>query len=628
MRQLLRLLARCSVATEGAAIRQYPVRRSESSYAVAAEAGPRIEVRLELPDGLSFVTKVGFRYCVDKSLRASAAAVYWRTLDSIHRQRLSVSERILELHAERPTLSFRAVRDMAAADLERREPVVFPHCSTLAGATKYGDLPQPSDRTFRPLHRKTCGFPSPVALLREMGVRHWFGPLKPRETADFSKRYCVDKESLALPGFSLKVIGRRDAGEQPVFDLSVDDLHAFVANGVSVHNCIGNSGPLATPEIEQEVKEHDLNVVSVLSGNRNFEGRIHPLIKSSYLASPPLVVAYALAGTVNIDLQDQPIGNGKDGKPVFLKDIWPSPEEVNEVMGRAITKEMFTEEYGKIFEGDRFWKTMPAPTGLSYQWDPNSTYVQEPPFFQNFSATPPATIPDIVGARVLVSVAHSVTTDHISPAGAIPAASPAGQYLISKGVKPVDFNQYGTRRGNHEVLIRGTFANIRLRNMLSDKEGWWTRHFPSGEEMTIYDAAMRYQKDGVPLLVLAGKEYGSGSSRDWAAKGPNLMGVRAVIAETFERIHRSNLVMMGVLPLEFMPGETLLSLGLTGEETFTIRGLDKLAPRATVTVEAVARDGKRITFAALARVDDPTDVEYVRHGGILQQVLRERIADK
>jgi aconitate hydratase len=400
----------------------------------------------------------------------------------------------------------------------------------------------------------------------------------------------------------------------------------FYLVGVGCTVCIGNSGPLATPEIEQEVKEHDLNVVSVLSGNRNFEGRIHPLIKSSYLASPPLVVAYALAGTVNIDLQDQPIGNGKDGKPVFLKDIWPSPEEVNEVMGRAITKEMFTEEYGKIFEGDRFWKTMPAPTGLSYQWDPNSTYVQEPPFFQNFSATPPATIPDIVGARVLVSVAHSVTTDHISPAGAIPAASPAGQYLISKGVKPVDFNQYGTRRGNHEVLIRGTFANIRLRNMLSDKEGWWTRHFPSGEEMTIYDAATRYQKEGVPLLVFAGKEYGSGSSRDWAAKGPNLMGVRAVIAETFERIHRSNLVMMGVLPLEFMPGETLATLGLTGEETFTIRGLERLAPRAKVTVEAVARDGKRTSFAALARVDDPTDVEYVRHGGILQQVLRERIA--
>ena len=400
----------------------------------------------------------------------------------------------------------------------------------------------------------------------------------------------------------------------------------FYLVGFGCTVCIGNTGPLATPEIEQEVKDHDLNVVSVLSGNRNFEGRIHPLVKSSYLASPPLVVAFALAGTVHIDLEDQPIGTGKDAKPVFLKDIWPSPEEVNEVVGKAITKEMYATEYAKIFDGDRFWRTMPSPTGLSYEWDPNSTYVQEPPFFQNFSITPPATISDIVGARVLVSVGDSVTTDHISPAGAIPAASPAGQHLIAKGVKPVDFNQYGTRRGNHEVLIRGTFANIRLRNKLADKEGWWTRHFPSGEEMTIYDASVRYQKERVPLLVFAGKEYGSGSSRDWAAKGPNLMGVRAAVAESFERIHRSNLVMMGILPLEFQAGETLASLGLTGQETFTIRGLDKLAPRAKLTVLATSADGKKTSFQVLARVDDPTDVEYVRQGGILQQVLRERLA--
>ena len=411
------------------------------------------------------------------------------------------------------------------------------------------------------------------------------------------------------------------AGLTPYFE----QLGFFLV-GFGCTVCIGNTGPLATPEIEQEVKDHDLNVVSVLSGNRNFEGRIHPLVKSSYLASPPLVVAFALAGTVHIDLEDQPIGNGKDGKPVFLKDIWPSPEEVNEVVAKAITQEMYSTEYGKIFDGDRFWKTMPSPTGLSYAWDPSSTYVQEPPFFQNFSPTPPATIPDIIGARVLVSVGDSVTTDHISPAGAIPAASPAGQYLIAKGVKPVDFNQYGTRRGNHEVLIRWTFANIRLRNKLADKEGWWTRHFPSGEEMTIYDATVRYQREGVPLLVFAGKEYGSGSSRDWAAKGPNLMGVRAAIAESFERIHRSNLVMMGVLPLEFTPGETMASLGLTGRETFSIRGLDKLGPRAKLTVEATAADGKKTSFQVLARVDDPTDVEYVRQGGILQQVLRERIA--
>jgi aconitase A len=626
MRQLLQLLARCAVRVEGAAIREYPVRHSASSYPVADDAGPRIEVRLELPDGLSFVNEIGFRYCVDKALRASAAAVYWRLVDSIHRQRLWMADRMRELHGERPSLSFRAVREIAAGELELCEPVVFAHCSTLEGTMKWADLPTSADRTFRPLHRKTCGFPSPVALLREMGVRDWFAPLKSRETTDFSKRYCVGKESLALPTFSLKVIGRREAGEQPVFDVSVADLHAFIANGISVHNCIGNSGPLATPEIEQEVKEHDLNVVSVLSGNRNFEGRIHPLIKSSYLASPPLVVAYALAGTVHIDLQDQPIGNDKSGKPVFLKDLWPSAEEVNEVVGKAITKEMYATEYGKIFDGDRFWKTMPSPTGLSYQWDPNSTYVQEPPFFQNFSAERPAAIRDIVGARVLVSVGDSVTTDHISPAGAIPAASPAGQYLVSRGVKPIDFNQYGTRRGNHEVLIRGTFANIRLRNKLADKEGWWTRHFPSGEEMTIYDASVRYQNEGVPLVVFAGKEYGSGSSRDWAAKGPNLMGVRAAIAESFERIHRSNLVMMGIIPLEFMPGETMASLGLTGQETFAIRGLDKLAPKSKLTVDAASPDGTKKSFQVLARVDDPTDLEYVHHGGILHQVLRERIA--
>ncbi|MGH2491724.1 MAG: aconitate hydratase AcnA, partial [Candidatus Limnocylindria bacterium] len=373
----------------------------------------------------------------------------------------------------------------------------------------------------------------------------------------------------------------------------------FYLVGFGCTTCIGNSGPLATPEIEQEVKEKDLNVVAVLSGNRNFEGRIHPLVKSSYLASPPLVVAYALAGTVEIDLQDEPIGTGRDGRAVFLRDIWPSAEDVNEAIGKSITQEMFATEYAKIFDGDEHWKTMPAPTGLLYAWDPASTYVQEPPFFKDLAATPPATIPDVVGARVLVSVGDSVTTDHISPAGSIPQQSPAGQYLISQGVKPTDFNQYGTRRGNHEVLIRGTFANIRLRNKLADKEGWWTRHFPSDEEMMIYDASVRYQKDGAPLVVFAGKEYGSGSSRDWAAKGPNLMGVRAAIAESFERIHRSNLVMMGVLPLEFTNGQTMGALGLTGQETFTIRGLDTLAPRAKLMVETTSADGKTTSFEVL-----------------------------
>jgi aconitate hydratase len=388
--------------------------------------------------------------------------------------------------------------------------------------------------------------------------------------------------------------------------------------------CIGNTGPLATPEIETEIKDGDLNVVSVLSGNRNFEGRIHPLVKSSYLASPPLVVAYALAGTVNIDLSDQPIGNDPSGAPVFLKDIWPAPEEVGAAMEASITEEMYTTEYGKIFEGDRFWKTMPSPTGVMFKWEDSSSYVQEPPFFKDLGAA--RDVIDILNARVLVMVGDSVTTDHISPAGSFPAASPAGQYLVGAGVKPADFNQYGTRRGNHEVLIRGTFANIRLRNLLVEREGWWTRYLPTGEELTIYDASMRYQREGTPLVVLAGKEYGTGSSRDWAAKGPLLLGVRAVIAETFERIHRSNLVGMGILPLQYVSGQNAASLGLTGQETFSIRGLARLAPKAMLDVEARRPDGEVVRFKALARVDDPTDIDYMRNGGILPMVLREYLA--
>jgi aconitate hydratase len=398
----------------------------------------------------------------------------------------------------------------------------------------------------------------------------------------------------------------------------------FFFTGVGCFSCIGNSGPLATPEIESEVKERDLNVVSVLSGNRNFEGRIHPLVKSSYLASPPLVVAYALAGTVHIDLQDQPLGDDKSGKPVFLKDVWPTPDEVNALMASAITQEMYSTEYGKIFEGDDLWKAMPSPKGAMFEWDAKSTYVHEPPFFKDMGSA--KDVADITNARVLVMVGDSITTDHISPAGSFPPNSPAGEYLQSLGVKPVDFNQYGTRRGNHEVLIRGTFANVRLRNLLVQREGWWTKHGPSGEEMTIYDAAQRYQKEGTPLVVLAGKEYGSGSSRDWAAKGPLLLGVRAVIAETFARIHRSNLVGLGILPMQYQPGQNAASLGLTGEETFTIRGLASLAPKATLDVEARRPNGEIVRFKTIARVDDPVDLDYMRHGGVLQLVFREYLA--
>ncbi len=402
------------------------------------------------------------------------------------------------------------------------------------------------------------------------------------------------------------------------------DKLGFYLVGYGCTVCIGNAGPLATPEIEQEVKERDLNVVSVLSGNRNFEGRIHPLVKSSYLASPPLVVAYALAGTVHTDLSKDAIGTGANGEPVYLKDIWPTPEEVDAVVASSITTDMFELEYGRILEGDKYWKTMPAPTGMLYEWDAASTYVQEPPFFTDMG--PAREVPDIVGARVLAVLGDSVTTDHISPAGPIPQASPAGQYLIGLGVKPVDFNQYGTRRGSHEVLTRGTFANVRLRNALVQREGWWTTHFPSGEEMTMYDAAMRYRADGVPLVVLAGKEYGTGSSRDWAAKGPLLLGVRAVLAESFERIHRSNLVGMGILPLQYRSGTSAATLGLSGQETFTIRGLAAVAPRSTLTVEATRPNGEIARFEAIARADDPTDIDYLRHGGVLPMVLRQIIA--
>src|SRR3989475_2949080 len=351
----------------------------------------------------------------------------------------------------------------------------------------------------------------------------------------------------------------------------------FFLVGFGCTTCIGNSGPLATPEIEAQVVKEDLSVVAVLSGNRTFESRIHPLVKASYLGSPPLVVAYALAGTVNIDLTKDPVGNSRDGKPVMLSELWPSQAEVNDLVQKCVRQDMFKREYSRIFDGDEHWKQMTAPTGPIFDWDPNSTYVKEPPYFEDF-AQQPKVLTDVVGARVLAVLGDSVTTDHISPAGAIPADSPAGRYLIEHGVQKPDFNSYGSRRGNHEVMVRGTFANIRLRNKLVEREGYWTRHFPSGNETTVYDASVRYRGENVPLIVVAGKEYGSGSSRDWAAKGPLLLGIRAVIAESFERIHRSNLVGMGILPLVFAPGENPQSLGLTGRDRFAIPGIDATPP--------------------------------------------------
>ncbi len=401
------------------------------------------------------------------------------------------------------------------------------------------------------------------------------------------------------------------------------DAVGFDVVGYGCTTCIGNSGPL--PEaVSAAIRGHDLSVVSVLSGNRNFEGRVHPEVRMNYLASPPLVVAYAIAGRMDIDLYHEPIAEDREGRPVYLRDLWPSQREIAEAMAQAVRADQFRASYAEVFRGDARWQALEADSGLLYPW-PASTYIAKPPFFEDLKPEPEP-VGDLLGARVLALLGDSVTTDHISPAGAIKPDSPAGRYLIEHGVDPKDFNSYGARRGNHEVMMRGTFANIRLRNLLAPgTEGGVTRHQPSGEEMTIFDAAMRYQAEGVPTLVIAGKEYGSGSSRDWAAKGPRLLGVRAVLAESFERIHRSNLVGMGILPLEFLPGENAAALGLTGTERYDITGLDGGAARR-VQVTATADGGTVRRFEARVRIDTPQEVAYCRHGGILQYVLRQLAA--
>ena len=429
------------------------------------------------------------------------------------------------------------------------------------------------------------------------------------------------KTSLA-PGSRVVTDYLKDAGLMPYLEKL-----GFYLVGYGCTTCIGNSGPLASPEVERAVEEQDLDVVAVLSGNRNFEARIHPLVRASYLGSPPLVVAYALAGTIRRDLTHEPLGKGKDGQMVYLKDVWPTAEEVNATVRECVKVDMFRREYERIFDGDEHWQEMKAPTGPAYDWDPDSTYVREPPYFRDMSEQP-VPLEDIVDARVLIVAGDSVTTDHISPAGSIPRESPAGKWLLEHDVEKADFNSYGARRGNHEVMVRGTFANIRLRNFLTEREGYWTVHLPDGEEMTVYDAAERYQQEGTPLIVLAGKEYGSGSSRDWAAKGPLLLGVRAVIAESFERIHRSNLVGMGVLPLQFKSGESMKSLGLSGRESYTLKGVvSGLRPKQTFQVEARAEEGSTKTFQVESRLDNATDVEYLQQGGVLPMVLRHLMAD-
>ena len=424
------------------------------------------------------------------------------------------------------------------------------------------------------------------------------------------------KSSLA-PGSKVVTSYLREAGLEQYLDAL-----GFNLVGYGCTTCIGNSGPLPE-EVSAAVKERNLVVCAVLSGNRNFEGRIQPQVRANYLASPPLVVAYALAGRMTIDLTTEPLGKDKAGLDVYLREIWPSQREIQDAMLRSVRSEMFQKEYANVFEGDERWQSLQVPTGDRFHWDDTSTYIRKPPFVENLAKTP-VPLADLRGARVLAILGDSVTTDHISPAGSIPPDSPAGKYLIGLGVQPKDFNSYGARRGNHEVMVRGTFANIRLRNQMAPgTEGGWTRYQPADEVMTIYDASMKYLTAQVPLFVIAGKEYGSGSSRDWAAKGTVLLGVRAVIAESFERIHRSNLVNMGVLPLQFRSGDTAASLGLSGREEYAVLGVTTMSPRGQVTVQVTAPDQSTRQFAVVLRIDTPEELESFRHGGILPYVLRQ-----
>lgn len=427
------------------------------------------------------------------------------------------------------------------------------------------------------------------------------------------------KTSLA-PGSKVVTGYLNDSGLMPY----LENL-GFHLVGYGCTTCIGNSGPLEE-EVEQAIADNDLTVTSVLSGNRNFEGRIHPLVKANYLASPPLVVAYALAGTVDVDLLNDPIAKDKDSNDVYFKDIWPTSDEVRTIVDKTVTPELFRREYADVFTSNERWNQIDTTDDALYQWDDDSTYIANPPFFEGLAKDPEEVKP-LDGLRVIGKFGDSVTTDHISPAGAIGKNTPAGQYLMEKGVKPKDFNSYGSRRGNHEVMMRGTFANIRIRNQIAPgTEGGYTTYWPTGEVMSIYDAAMKYKEDNTGLVILAGQDYGMGSSRDWAAKGTNLLGIKTVIAESYERIHRSNLVLMGVLPLQFKAGESAESLGLTGKETISVAITNEIKPRDYVTVTAVSEDGKKTEFEALVRFDSDVEIDYYRHGGILQMVLREKLA--
>jgi aconitate hydratase len=504
---------------------------------------------------------------------------------------------------------------VALADTERSFRQAFPAPAERAVAVDIGGTPvrladgavaiaaiTSCTNTSNPAVMVAAGLLAKKAVARGLAVAPWV------------------KTSLA-PGSAVVTAYLARAGLLPYLEAL-----RFHLVGYGCTTCIGNSGPLPPP-VARAVEEHGLVVAAVLSGNRNFEGRIHPLVRASYLMSPPLVVAFAIAGTVAVDLTADPLGYDPNGEPVYLRDLWPTSEEVRQALASALGSPRESSDEGTLFQGDLRWRSLPSPAGEVYRWDPASTYIREAPFFDDLSPDPSGPA-DILGARVLAVLGDSVTTDHISPAGAIPVDSPAGQYLRAHGVPPAEFNTYGARRGNHEVMVRGTFASVRLRNRLvPDREGGWTEYLPTGEVVPIYEAAVRYQARGTPLLVLAGKEYGTGSSRDWAAKGTRLLGVRAVLAESFERIHRSNLAYMGVLPLQFLPGQTAESLGLTGRETYDIVGLARsLGPGSQVTVRVRRDDGSQGEFRVLLRLDTSAEVEAYRHGGILPLVARQILA--
>lgn len=637
MLDLIRLLAKCGVKTAGARISDYPTRRGKlSKYSEPLDGIPRIEVRLNLPDGLSFVERVGYRYCVDKALRASAAAVYWRIVNGINKQRLWMATHLAELHESQPELSFSKARQMLATvmldDPENMvPPVVFPHYALLEGYDRFSRLPNEGARKFQPIHRNKCEFPSPVELFKELGVREWFAPLHRREEAEHTRHYCVEKESLTLPTFSLRVVARKPAGQRLVYDLSIESLHAFIAGTVAVHNCIGNSGPLPEP-VSKAIKENSLTTAAVLSGNRNFEARIHQEVRANYLMSPPLVVAYAIAGTVLKDLSKDPLGKDANGQLVYLKDIWPSNKQVSDHI-TAISTQMFRSRYAEVYNQNSDWNKLEAPKGQMYHWEDKSTYIKLPPYFKNFGAklsSGESEIEDIKEARPLLILGDYVTTDHISPAGAFSSKSVAGKYLSSLGVSEHDYNSYGSRRGNHFVMIRGTFANPRIKNMiLGGVEGAQTKHFPDGEVLSIYDASQKYQTENTPLIVVAGKGFGTGSSRDWAAKGQKLLGIKAVVAESFERIHRSNLVGMGVLPLQLADGVTVKSLGLDGSEIYDITGLEVAVESGSPAKLTITRkSGEKVTKELKVRLDSQVEKEYYKSGGILDYVLKAKVSRK